>query len=57
MCDVRHGICVQCTDDTDCSDPDTPYCEGVSGGCVECLDDSDCPRDGAYCDHDHVCRS
>lgn len=37
------GSCVACRDNTDCPDPNTPYCDGTSHVCRGCVDDAECP--------------
>ncbi len=47
----RGGACVQCLDNSNCTNPDSPFCETVSGQCVQCLEDDSClAADAAHCE-------
>ena len=44
-----------CGDDSDCNNPDKPFCHLVFRTCVECLVDSQCD-DGLFCNGEEECR-
>jgi Cys-rich repeat protein len=48
-CSGELDLCVQCLDDSDCSEPRAPACAS-GGGCVECSEDDDCPPDRPSCE-------
>ncbi len=39
----RHGLCVQCWEESQCTSPKAPHCQILAGICVECLSNADCP--------------
>jgi Cys-rich repeat protein len=41
LCHPDRQVCVECLQNTDCTDPASPYC-AADGECAECLTDSDC---------------
>jgi hypothetical protein len=45
VCNVDFAVCVECTDDTTCTDDDLDLCDTRAGRCVECTMDEDCTDD------------
>ncbi|MBQ9818214.1 MAG: VCBS repeat-containing protein [Proteobacteria bacterium] len=54
VCDPVSGTCVECVQDSDCLNPDTPVCDKNAHVCTSaCETDKDCPK--GICDN-HICR-
>jgi len=49
LCDLDFGACVDCLNNSQCSDESKSICDPISKSCRECLEDSDCPH---RCDTD-----
>jgi hypothetical protein len=45
VCETDFGVCVECIDDTTCTDDDLDLCDTRGGRCVECMLDEDCTDD------------
>ncbi len=56
-CDEAGDRCVDCLDDSGCSDPGLPACEPLTGTCTECTANEDCQNpDAPFCDTgDNTC--
>jgi Dictyostelium (slime mold) repeat len=54
MCSDSLLACVECTTNSECGDPQKPFCDPSSGFCVTCFSDAQCSN-GLLCDGTETC--
>lgn len=51
VCDTTHNLCVECLDNSTCTNKRTPFCLVGNKTCVECLDQTGCANTADCCNN------